>query len=219
MVLRFLAQALLDGGRVVLPLGEAPPVLEDESCDDILRALDSAARAEAPRGVPELRLPPARWGLGRVCRFAQLIVDRRETIETIGEELERECFELAPRGDDPAVVWSVDLCLSRLTEIERQVRGLAAGDPLVGTLRRLGGAWPLSSVGMPDVEVHPAGLVVLERHPALRRHYLDRVLGTQDQSRLDVEWVRRDARVALGAHEQLAPRIAQHLAEESKEQA
>jgi hypothetical protein len=78
----------------------------------------------------------------------------------------------------------------------RLARSDAENDPLLNYLRQWAAAWPLSSVGMPDIA--PSSIEPIVSHPCLMRIYRDRVLARNDRSRRGDPRVEEDVRQALG---------------------
>src|SRR5438105_3892511 len=119
---------------------------------DVARAiqdLDRSVRLEMPGVAPALSTGAAFWGmriLHNACRFlVYREIEPQEIIETLSEPLAEPL--------SASTVYSVDLFLRFLPDVERLARGLGQDDPLVGRLRAIAGQWPLSSVGMSGVAV------------------------------------------------------------------
>ncbi len=175
-------------GRVVFGeiLNQDTPDLQVE-----LEGLDRRWRAHAPGEAPELRIDAAIWAaetLYRCCRLARDL-----------EVAPAVAFGAAIGSGQQtaAVIWSVDLLLQQLPNLHRLVPQLRADHPLRELLAGLGGDWPLSSVGLPGVEVEAPALEVVAAHPALRQIYIDRVIHWADQARHDVSWVQREVAAIL----------------------
>jgi hypothetical protein len=86
---------------------------------------------------------------------------------------------------------------------------LSNGDPLVQELKTLAAAWPLSSVGVPDLP--PPNLDSFASHPALARLYADRIIAAGEASRLGNALIDDLLRADLGIHHHLAPELATKL--------
>ena len=63
----------------------------------------------------------------------------------------------------------------------RLARSDAENDPLLGYLRQWAVAWPLSSVGLP--EVTPGSIEPIVNHPLSANIYCDRIIARKDRSR------------------------------------
>jgi hypothetical protein len=88
-------------------------------------------------------------------------------------------------------------------------RHLSNADPLIEQIKLIAAAWPLSSVGIPELEgLHLDSLI---GSPALRRMYADRIIAAGDSSRLGDEQLDDVLRGDLGIHRDLAPDIAGKL--------
>jgi hypothetical protein len=80
--------------------------------------------------------------------------------------------------------------------------GVAERDPLVEHLRDLCRAWPLSSVGVPDLgDTSVDGFI---DDACLQRLYVDRILAQKDKSRIGDERVGEAVRAAIGGQSSLA---------------
>jgi hypothetical protein len=144
----------------------------------------------------------------RVLRRGCLYLAYRE----IGpEEVGRGLAEPCPADELTAsVLYSADLGLRWLPDLIGLARGVGEGDPLVEGLRQLGAAWPLSSVGV--VGVVPSELPeALGSDPCLRTLYVDRILASEDTSRLTDQRVADRAAAALGLYPELCPAVAEAL--------
>jgi hypothetical protein len=119
------------------------------------------------------------------------------------------CAEAFPGPRDAAASWSVDLTLRQLPRIFQWARHVSSGDPLVVQMRLLGGEWPLSSVGMSNLEI--ASIDSFISHPGLARIYADRVMAANDFSRLGDLRVADLLRADIGLHRELAPALAERL--------
>lgn len=79
----------------------------------------------------------------------------------------------------------------------------------MGRIKKLGAAWPLSSVGMMLASWN--GVKPIVNHPCLLALYTDRILRTADLARLEEPAVRQAAEEVVGAYPDLSPKVAQHL--------
>lgn len=162
-----------------------------------LLELDRRERLEFPGEAPALSLPAAQWGAAILYRACQLLVCRDVPAAETTNALAAAC----PQERSPEVHYSVDLVLRYLPDLLGAARRLAAGDPLVEALRRIARAWPLSSVGIPDLK--PADLAeigTLLGHRGLRQLYVDRILQHGDTARAEHPTVRAAVLASLGQH-------------------
>jgi len=140
--------------------------------------------------------------LYQICQF---VVCRDIGEEQIAAAFANEC----PTARGPDTDWSTDLLLRHLPGLIRLAQQLSNGDPLVQELKKVATAWPLSSVGVPElVELN---LDTFIAHPALARLYADRIVAAADTSRLGDPRVDDLLRADLGIHRELAPEIAKRL--------
>lgn len=193
---------LLGEGRVVLPLpGPLPEELLGEG-DAILAEYQQVARNDLPEPMPTFDVVAARWGAVRMFRACQFAIYRDVDEGAIAEELAPEF----PCEITPAVCYSVDLTFRFLSDLEKFARSASEKDPLVDCLRQWASDWPLSSVGMAEVEeVKLEGFI---EHPGLRQLYVDRIITAADTSRLIDPRVRDQALSHLGMYPELAPPVA-----------
>jgi hypothetical protein len=205
---RFLL-TLYQTGRITLPAAPAPP--EPESIDVDLAALDALARLSLPPAVPPLHLPTARWAAcllyGAICCYAFRDWDAQK----VADILATPCP--STEGASPAQVsFSVDLSLQFLPDLFQLARGIAPGDPLIVALLKIGRDWPLSSVGIADVDADPTlDISAFIQESALLTLYLDRIFARRATARLGNPQVARYARAAIGLHDALAPEVASSL--------
>jgi len=80
---------------------------------------------------------------------------------------------------------------------------------LLDELKTLATAWPLSSVGIPSLA--DLNLDSFINDETLSRLYVDRIIATNDLSRLGHPRVDELLRAALGLHRTLAPDLALRL--------
>src|SRR5207253_2041538 len=115
-----------------------------------------------------------------------------------------------PGARTPADHYSADVVLRFLPDVWRLSRDVASADPLVKYLQELAGLWPLSSIGMPDVQVAHLGEFLDDR--CLVTLYADRILDRKDRSRLADPRARSAVQSAIGPFTDLAPEMSRHLA-------
>jgi hypothetical protein len=202
----FLRQ-LFENGRVTVPFAGQPfePAVE---CEAEARAFDRSARLEFPPGLPEFALHVAMWAAERLGEIARLIVVRAAGPDEFAPAFSVPC----PAAPSQATDYSADLFLRHLPALWTFTGRLSPGDPLLPEIVRFAAAWPLSSVGMKLAAPPDAGRVAgFAENSALLRVYADRILATEDISRLGVPAVDRAVRDALGAHPELCPAIARAL--------
>lgn len=198
--------ALFEHGRVaVTHPQEHVPREELTLAGQMLTQRAEAAVLEFPGQPPPLDLAVALWAALVVYRGCQLAVYRELDEGAIDELLLPAC----PAAETASRHYSADLAFVFLLDLIRQARAAAADDPLVGRLRELAAQWPLSSVGVSDLE--PQNVAEIAADPGLLRQYVDRILAKKDWSRLKHPAVRAAAQQALGMHTALWPDAAKHL--------
>ncbi len=168
-----------------------------------LIAMDERRRLEMAHEPPPFRTEPGIWAARLTYRICQCLVYREIPAERIQVDLQEAC----PGDPGPARSYSVDLTLFRLPELLQRAASIASADPLLIQLQRLAWEWPLSSVGIP-VEVVEGGpepdLSSIVDQPALLQLYADRVIASQDRTRLHHPAIAAAVRNSVGMHPELA---------------
>jgi hypothetical protein len=195
--------SLVADGRVVVsgrPLAGA----EDDVLP-MLAELDAAARSELTDDAPDYSAAVALWAARLFYHLCQFVVCR-----DLGEDrIRAACATPCPEPRGPETDWSADLVFRHLPRLFQLARHLSNADPLVKQLQQLAAAWPLSSVGIPELARLPLESFVM--HPGLRRLYADRIVASGDTSRLGEARVDDLLRADFGAHRELAPAISSRL--------
>ena len=199
----FLAQ-LFESGRVVVE----PRLAQEssEALDAVLEPAEQIFRSTLAGNAPDFSLPVARWAAQRLYYGCHFLVCRDAEAGVMAACLS----EPVPFSRSATTDYSADLTLQYLPDLVAMARGLAAGDPLVEQLLRLGRDWPLSSVGISDIGSVKVDTFFL--HPTLRQLYLDRILAWRDLTRLEDPRVADAARETLGAFPELCEPVAKHVA-------
>lgn len=196
-------RGLTNDGRIIV--SPEPMGLPDKSVLPALVELNERAQAELAGRAPGFSSEAALWAANLLYQICQFIVCREIGEAQVAAAFAKECP--VPRGPDSD--WSVDLLLRHLPSLFRLSRQLSNGDPLIEELKKLASAWPLSSVGIPDLaELH---LDTFKNEPALARLYADRIVAAGDTSRLGDSQVDDILRTDIGMHHELAPEIANKL--------
>jgi hypothetical protein len=196
-------QALADEGRA--GVCARPSDIDDSDAVPLLERLDACARDELALELPAFSAGAALWGarlFHQLCRF----VVCREIAE---DQINATCAVPCPAPRGPETDWSVDLTLRHLPKLFQLARHLSNADPLVGQMKQIAAAWPLSSVGIPGLEGLRLDSFIADA--ALRRLYADRIIASADTSRLGEPEVDDLLRADLGLHRDLAPVIAGKL--------
>jgi hypothetical protein len=198
-------RALWQGGDLSLASKDRPSEREINEAMDFLMEIETAYRDTLPVGLPHVDRVAAQWALMSIYRVAQFLVFRELPEELMRTELAGKC----PTGVGPEVCYSVDLSFRFLPELLRLTRAVSSHDPLLDVLRSWASDWPLSSVGMVGIEIGSVESILENR--ALSTLYADRILATNDQSRLADPHVADIVRTALGGFRELSPVNYDHL--------
>jgi hypothetical protein len=202
MALSTFLRSLFDNGHVRLPAYAPLATSQLGEADGELIAFERLTRLDTAGEAPEFNIEAARWAAVIVFRACQFTVHRDVPAEIVAHDLGIPC----PSPRQPSTDYSADLTLRFLPDLLTFARSAAENDPLVASLRRLAQEWPLSSVGVADLV--PLDLSSFFDHPALRTLYVDRVLARGDAARLDNLRVKQAVEAAVGAHRELAGKLA-----------
>ncbi|MBM3847469.1 MAG: hypothetical protein FJ405_14450 [Verrucomicrobia bacterium] len=198
-------EALFKEGNANVQPGPIPPM--DKPAWDLVLAQEQRQRHHAPGTPPAFDPASAEWAFQRLYGISQLVVCREMGTDAVHDILTQPC----PAPISPSTHWSVDLALRFLPDAGRLAMRMSPGDPLNQALCEFAAGWPLSSVGMGELEsLNLAGIM---SHPSLRQVYIDRVIEKADTTRLNDLEVREAVRAAIGAHPELAPGLSQWLAQ------
>jgi hypothetical protein len=161
-----------------------------------IERLDSLCRLELAHEPPALNREQSLWAARLLYRAGQCLVFRSIPEESVRQDLAVSC----PGVRDAAASYSVDLLFRRLPEFHARAARVSENDPLTESLAKLGGDWPLSSVGMKSgVGTVDPNLDDILSQRSLRQLYVDRVIATRDGMRCANESIRRDVHDALGS--------------------
>ena len=200
-------KSLLTDGRAIV--SASPLDSKNEGILPLLLTIDETCRAESGDDAPAFSETAARWSARMFYQLCQFVVCR-----DIGEEkIAEACAVACPGARESETDWSVDLIFHNLPGLYQLARHLSNSDPLVQQIKRLGQTWPLSSVGMPDLNELQLGSFI--GHAQLRRLYADRIIAANDVSRLGDSRVDELLRADLGIHHGLAPGVAAKLFKET----
>lgn len=193
---RFLTD-LFDSGCVRVPLvRDGSTVLFDSlRAQEILASRDKVMRFGMAHDAPPFLAEAALHGAVILFLAAQRFIDRSAGMAPLHEAI---ASVYALDRSNVSVVYSVDLALSFLPGLYRNAVLLSEEDELTLTLRQLARKWPLSSIGVPGVEVRASPSFL--GNAALAQLYVDRLLEADDASRLHADLVMR-VRQSLGAYD------------------
>lgn len=189
---------LFDDGRVSVPL--PAPLSEEElrAGDEVISAFERDYRLDMPGDPPHLVLAAARWAAVRFFRASQFTIFRDVDAETMKTELAGNFEE----SSFPAIHYSIDVIFRYLPDLAKVAGAAAEHDPLLEHIGRWARQWPLSSVGMTNIEIDSIDEIV--GHPSLLQLYVDRVIARYDTSRQADDRVRLAIESSLGMYPELA---------------
>ncbi len=204
--------AVRDGNPATVPPGAPVDGRDWAAAGEVIGTMDFVARTEMAYEAPRFIAEVARWAAERLYRACQFLVYREVEAAEVRDGCAAPCPAPAAAAGAiaPDMCYSADLVLRYLPDVFALARGVAREDPLIDGLQSLARAWPLSSVGMPDLgELDVTAFI---RHPGLRRLYADRIIERNDRSRLGDPAVVAAVREAIGGFPALAPSICAALA-------
>lgn len=198
-------RSLWDGTELVLGSNTSPTKLEIAKSLTYIQSIEPEYRTGLPFGVPAVNVLATEWALLTLYRVSQFLVFRELPEEMLRTDLAAPC----PEEKSADVCYSVDLSFRFLPEMVRLTRAVNAQDPLLEFLNAWAVEWPLSSVGIPDVNSGPRepALDPILGNQALLTMYVDRIIVTGDASRLNHPVVAEAVRSALGGFRELSPVI------------
>jgi len=196
-------QGLKNDGRIIV--SPDPIASADESALSALIELNERAESELAGESPGYSSEAALWAAELLYQICQFVVCREIGETQMAAAFAREC----PVSRSPAIDWSTDLFFRHLPSLFRLSQQLSNGDPLLQELKRVAAAWPLSSVGIP--ELCELNLDTFINCTVLARLYADRIIVVSDASRLGDARVDELLRADIGIYHELAPEIAKRL--------
>lgn len=179
---------------------------------ETLTEYERRCRIDFPGDPPRVSQPAAVWAAEMLFNACRCLLYR--AIDEAGiDELLSQPF---PGERDAAAHWSVDLSFALLPDLIARAKSASPDDPLLKILKQWANDWPLSSVGVADIE--PADVDAIVIHQGLLRLYCDRIIARKDFPRLTHESVCREIEYSLGAHPELAPEFNRRLKAVEEEQ-
>lgn len=196
--MREFIEELLATGRARLKGDDEPSADETQAAVETLLRMESEFRCTLPGRPPAVDPLIAVWGLKTLYRLCQFHVYRH-----LGpDEIEQRFRDTPPDPGSASAHYSVDLTLRFLPDMAQLVRNTSADDPLFLVVKGLTETWPLSSVGVPDVESQNLEPVLAD--DCLRQMYVDRVIRHRDRSRSEHPTVQEEIRRVAGGYPELA---------------
>ncbi|MEM7383342.1 MAG: hypothetical protein AAF514_00225 [Verrucomicrobiota bacterium] len=208
MLLSTFLTDLFESGKVAVPLGGFENPLDPTDAHALLQTEEARERLRAPHNAPDYQPEAALTGATILFRACQALVDR-----DLSPTLLEDVLTIPDLPSDHETIYSLDLTLRFLPDLFELARARSPEDPLVRQLSEMAEKWPLSSVGIPDLETDSEAVDHLLGHPSLRQTYIDRVFKRTDISRLNHPGVREGVATAIGAFPELAPAAFRALLE------
>jgi hypothetical protein len=196
-------KSLIEEGRAVV--GSGSPAEDSANGLAALTQLNELAGVELGLAPPPFSSVAALWAARLIYHLCQFTVCR----DISPEQINSVCGVPCPETRGPETDWSADLTLRHLPKIFQLACHLSQADPLIQNLKQIATDWPLSSVGIPGLEI--SQIESFFEHPTLRRLYADRIIAAEDTSRLNDPRVAAILRADLGIHHELAPALAPKL--------
>lgn len=180
-------------GRVRLTTDESPSDADlSEACATVAR-FEKTMQLDLPGTPPAIDEPALRWALASFYQACQFQVYRHLGATSLAERFAEE----PPRSSTAEAHYSVDLIFRFLPDLVTLARSGSPDDPLLVVLQSWSELWPLSSVGVSDL--NPPHCESILANECLLRLYVDRILRTQDTSRLTDQRIRDEVSRAVGA--------------------
>ena len=193
---RFLSD-LFETGQVSVPVvgQETAPGFSSLRAQEILSARDEVVRLAAAGEVPLLGMETALIGAQWMYRGCQLFVDRARMPDEFNRLVKESCSELSPTPD---TAHALDLTLSFLPDLKAHASLHAEDDPLMEVFNELARLWPLSAVGIPDLQPTWDRIGPWWKTASLRQRFLDRILVREAATMVNHTLVREALRASLG---------------------
>ena len=191
-------EELFTTGHLSVHLTEAPIV--DGAAKNKLSDWELVWRNHLPGEAPKFDLEAGIWAAQWLYKVCQFILWRDAAPDLIAQSLGSSC----PSPRNASTDYSVDLCFRFLPDVLKLSARLAPSDILVEQIKTQAASWPLSSVGidpLPDL----GSLDSFLHHPSLKQLYVDRILATEDKSRINHPSVVDAIKTTIGAHPELCP--------------
>ncbi len=195
-------EMLLGEGRALVPALGPISAEEKSAAINVLVRYEKLWRQECPGGIPDFCSDAASWAAEQFCLACQFAIFR-----SVDETSMRSALKFSPpKRADASMHYSVDLVFRFLPDLIKFVHAASSEDPLENILRQWANDWPLSSIGVSGINV--TDLEEFYRNRGLMMLYVDRVLSTGDQSRLEDDIVRENVLSAVGMYPELASSLA-----------
>ncbi|MEY4178258.1 MAG: hypothetical protein RLY70_1832 [Planctomycetota bacterium] len=174
-------ESLLLTGRLTMPHPLVDASFDRARATEILVAFERDYRQELPGTPPPLAHTSALWAAERFLLACQFQIHRDVDRELVLTAIPAE----APAERSAATHYAVDLVFRFLPDLLRMVIAANANDVLAGVLTEWAHQWPLSSVGIANLDASRFELEPIVHDPCLSILYVDRIVATRDRSRVD----------------------------------
>lgn len=202
MSIEIFINELFSSGNVTVPAYKLE-VDGIERVEGVLVKYDRLCRMEFPGVAPALHVEAAIWAAKVFYRACQFAIYREIPPEAFSEELVIADWVARP---DASAHYSVDFVFQFLPDLFRRSKTASADDPLLAYFSDWARHWPLSSVGIKEVD-GPFRLEAIVSHPGLFQCYCDRIIKHTHIERLEHSAVRKRVLANLGTYSELAPAI------------
>lgn len=205
--LRTFVEELFVTGRVRLTTDKAPSDGDVGEAVATAVSFEQSLRLDVPGSPPDVDEAALAWALASFYQACQFHVYRHSGTTALGERF----ADTPPHGASARAHYSVDLVFRFLPDLIRLARSGSPDDPLLAVLIGWCEAWPLSSVGVRDI--NPPHCEPILADECLLRLYVDRILRTQDTSRLSDQRIRDVVSQAVGAFPELGGDVGKSLSD------
>jgi len=205
MVYSDFLDGLLSEGRCRVPTFDTISEEDIRRGNEILVEYERTLRADLPSPLPNFDLEAAQWAAQQFFRACQFFLIRDADALSIQQALDRPYTKQKTAG----VIYSVDFTFRFLPDLYRLSKAAAANDPLVNQLMKWGKMWPLSSVGIVNLE--PDNIDLIAEDAGLLKMYVDLIVTFQDATRVADPRVKNMLAVGVGSYWQLLPTWVSNL--------
>ncbi|MDF1661688.1 MAG: hypothetical protein P1V97_07940 [Planctomycetota bacterium] len=197
---------LWHSGRVEVSADQDAIGSDESKIRRYLRGLSQQQGPDLPFSPPPLDEDAALWASIKLYRAAQFLV----YLEAKDVLIQKELSKPYKGSTDPAsLAYSVDLSFRFLGDLLFLAQKNKGREALVTALQKLATQWPLSSVGIPGLQIPPS--LPFLKNPCLKQLYVDRIIAQSDLSRLTNNEVRDSVKAALGMYPEFSPELAKAL--------
>ena len=191
---------LWETGQPELTCSHRATAEEAEQVAADLIAFERTYRQVLPAEMPSFCPVSGQWATLMLYRACQCIVCRDIDADSARAML---CAAPTPDVNTPAAHYSVDVLFRFLPDLVQRCGQTAEQDAVYDVLMAWCQQWPLSSVGVPDIQ--SVALEPIVMHRPLMTLYLNRVVAKRDARRAEHPEVQSLLREVAGEHAHLVP--------------